>query len=190
MEINGDGNPDILSGSYSRMEQPMAGLFQVLYGNADGTFKKAQVLSGTDGEPLIIPIAGEQQQTENICTRPFAADWDGDGHLDLVVGNFSGTFYWFKGEGNGKFGPKPEPIKTAQGPLRIEGAHSDPFVVDWDADGDLDLLSGSSNGGVQYAENTAGKGKMRLFKGLGKGELAEGTWLQAGGTVAEVSGVW
>ena len=41
--------------------------------------------------------------TENICTRPFAVDWDGDGHLDLVVGNFAGTFYWFKGEGKGKF---------------------------------------------------------------------------------------
>ena len=62
MDINGDGHPDILSGSYSRMEQAMAGLFQVLYGNADGTFKKAEVLKGTDGEPLIIPIKGQEQQ--------------------------------------------------------------------------------------------------------------------------------
>ena len=170
MDINGDGHHDILSGSYSRMEQAMAGLFQILYGNPDRTFNKAEVLNGTDGQPLIIPIAGEQQQTENICTRPFAADWDADGHLDLVVGNFSGSFYWFKGEGKGKFQPKPQAIQAAGGqPLKIDGIHSDPFAVDWDGDGDLDLLSGSSKGGVQLAENRAGKCKLP--------ELHPFTWL-------------
>jgi FG-GAP-like repeat len=160
VDINGDGYRDILSGSYSRMEQDMAGLFQVLYGKADGTFRQAEVLKGTDGEPLIIPLPDAQSITERICTRPFAVDWDADGHLDLVVGNFAGTFYWFKGQGNGQFQPKPEMLETRGSPLRIEGAHSDPFVIDWDGDGDLDLVSGSSNGGVQWAENRAGKGKV------------------------------
>jgi hypothetical protein len=166
VDIDGDGRRDILSGSYSRMDKAMAGLFQVLHGKSDGTFGKAEVLKGTDGEPLIIPIKGEEQMTENICTRPFAVDWDGDGHLDLVVGNFAGTFYWFKGEGKGKFQPKPELIKAGKEPLRIDGHHSDPFVIDWDGDGDLDILSGSTNGGVQWAENIAGKGKPPEFRGF------------------------
>jgi len=97
VDLDGDGRRDILSGSYSRMETDMAGLFQVLHGKADGTFRKAEVLKGTDGEPLIIPLNG-RQMTENICTRPFATDWDGDGHLDLVVGTFAGSFYLFKGQ--------------------------------------------------------------------------------------------
>jgi hypothetical protein len=164
VDLDGDGNPDILSGSYSRMEQKMAGLFQVMYGNGDGTFRKAEVLKGTDGQPLIIPTKGENEITETICTRPFAVDWDGDGILDLVVGNFSGTFYWFKGEGKGRFSPKPEKVMAGDEPLRIPGAHSDPFVVDWDGDGDLDIISGSANGGVYWAENVAGKGKVPVLK--------------------------
>jgi hypothetical protein len=169
VDIDGDGHRDILSGSYSRMDKDMAGLFQVLYGKADGTFRKAEVLKGTDGEPLIIPADDREQLTEKICTRPFAVDWDGDDHLDLVVGNFSGTFYWFKGEGKGKFRPRPELIKAGDAPLKIPGVHSDPFVIDWDGDGDLDLLSGSSDGGVYWGENVAGKGKapeLRPFRPL------------------------
>jgi hypothetical protein len=38
VDLDRDGRRDILSGSYSRMQNDMAGLFQVLYGNEDGTF--------------------------------------------------------------------------------------------------------------------------------------------------------
>lgn len=182
MDLNSDGNGDLLSGSYSRTgTEPMAGLFQVLWGRPAGDFRKAETLKGTDGEPLIIPPGeGDEGIIESICTRPFAVDWDGDGHLDLVVGNFIGKFYLFKGEGGGKFAPKPQVIKvgdteraiatsTPPPPLKVDGHHGDPFVVDWDKDGDLDLLSGSDKGGVHWAENTAGAKKpptLKAFKPL------------------------
>jgi hypothetical protein len=159
VDIDGDGRRDILSGSYSRPGKDMAGLFQVLYGEPGGKFRKAEILKGTDGESLIIPH-DDESDIEAICTRPFAVDWDGDGHLDLVVGNFAGTFYWFRGEGKGAFQPKPQAISADKEPLRVEGYHSDPFAIDWDGDGDLDLLSGSSGGGVQWSENIAGAGKL------------------------------
>jgi hypothetical protein len=146
----------------------MAGLFQVLWGQPDRTFKNAEALTGTDGEPLIVPVKDMPGQGEdwvkNICTRPYAVDWDADGDLDLVVGNYPGTFYLFHGERKGKFKPAPEEMKSQEKPLKISGHHSDPFVIDWDRDGDLDLLSGSSEGGVQWAENRAGTGKVPELK--------------------------
>jgi hypothetical protein len=158
VDLNEDGYRDILSGSYSRMGSSMAGLFQVLWGEKGGGFKPAAELKGTDKEPLIIPIKSKSDQIENICTRPTAVDWNGDGKLDLVVGNFAGSFYVFTGEGKGKFKPKPEPLNGSDGGrLKIKGHHGDPFMVDWDGDGDLDMVSGSSEGGVQWAENTGGK---------------------------------
>jgi len=158
VDLDGDGDNDILSGSYSRDSQPMAGLFQVLWRQPDGSFKKAAVLKGTDSEPLVIP-ADPEAIVDTVCTRPTAVDWDADGDLDLVVGNFAGAFYVFTGEGRGRFLTEPKQIATSEGPLKIEGAHSDPFPVDWDRDGDLDLLSGSDSGGVQWAENTASTGE-------------------------------
>jgi len=166
VDLNGDGEMDILSGSYSGDGlQEMAGLFQVLWGVRGGNFKKATALKGTDGKPLIIqPVGGGQDaDLPRICTRPAAVDWDGDGNLDIVSGNFEGTFYLFRGEGKGKFSPKSERVSVGDEPLKIAGMHSDPFFVDWDGDGDLDLLSGSGQGGVSLAENTAGKGKEMSF---------------------------
>ncbi len=148
MELNGDGLIDILSGSYSRHDGDMAGLFQVLWGQKDGSFAAPEALKGTDGEPLIILTEdSEEALVDKICTRPIAVDLDGDGKLDIVSGNFGGTFAFFKGEGNGKFAPKSTWIESDTRKISVEH-HSDPFLVDWDKDGDFDLLSGSAEGGA------------------------------------------
>lgn len=164
MDLNEDGHLDILSGSYSRSGRPMAGLFQVLWGTGKGEFRAAEPLKGSDKKDLVIPYDGDDEITKGICTRPWAVDWDHDGDLDLVVGNFEGTFYLFSGEGAGKFSPEPEQIMAGSEPLRISGVHGDPMMVDWDGDGDLDILSGAGKGGVQWAENTGEASATPILK--------------------------
>ncbi len=160
MDLNNDGHPDILSGSYADRKLPeMAGLYYILWGQEDGTFKKPETLTGTDGKPLIIAPAPDSKDKDQarICTRPTALDFTGDGNLDLVVGNFEGTFYLFKGQGHGKFSPQSTRIEI-EGKALNTGSHSDPFFADLDGDGDLDLITGSDAGGIIMVENSAGKG--------------------------------
>jgi hypothetical protein len=64
--------------------------------------------------------------------------------------------------------------------VRVESpGYAAPCWADIDSDGNKDLLVGQFN-----------DGKIRVFKNLGAEDLAAGDWLQAGGKVAEVPGVW
>jgi hypothetical protein len=155
VDLNADGHLDILSGSYSRMDKFMAGLFQVLWGNPDGTFQAPAQLDGSDGEPLIIP-ATEEDMVDRICTRPTAVDINGDGELDIVSGNFGGTFYVFFGDGKNGFSATGEWLQSGGKKMHVPH-HSDPFFADWDGDGDQDMLSGSADGGVYLFTNTGTK---------------------------------
>lgn len=160
MEFNGDGKLDIFSGCYSE-HTPMAGLFWLLAGTGDGGVAKAVSVNGTNGKPLIIPAA-EKEIVKSICTHPAAHDWDGDGDLDILTGNFEGTYFFFRNEGTkekASFNPKAEQIMSGGKPLHLDRGHSGVCAVDWDGDGDADIVTGTARGGVFLAENkTTGKG--------------------------------
>jgi hypothetical protein len=164
VDLDGDGKIDVLSGSYSRQEADMAGLLQVLKGTGKGTFSAASVLNGNDGKPLII-AADQENMTDKICTRAFAVDLDGDGHLDLVVGNFTGTFAFFRGDGKGGFETRHSWLMCGDEPLAVSN-HGDPFFVDWDGDGVLDLVSGSAQGGVYLFRNEGTRKAPKFAKAV------------------------
>ena len=74
----------------------------------------------------------------------------------------------------------PVRLEAAGEAIRVESpGYAAPCWADVDGDGKKDLLVGQFNGG-----------KIRVFKNLGDGQLAPGQWLEAGGKVAEVPGVW
>ena len=88
---------------------------------------------------------------------PNFADFDGDGDLDLLCGEFLDGFTYFQNTGSRE---KPE---YAAG-QRVRNTHGEqlvmnlqmitPTAVDWDADGDLDLIVGDEDGRVALIENS------------------------------------
>lgn len=173
MDLDADGKIDILSGSYSWDEAPMAGTFHLLRGVEGGGFAPPVTVNGTDGKPLIMDFGDRANESDpdldRICTRAFAVDLNGDGHLDIVSGNFGGTFGAFMGTGKGEFSPATTPLTGKDGDLlRVDGMHSDPFFCDFDGDGDMDMLSSSTSAGVYLYPNVGSKtefafGEMRTL---------------------------
>ncbi len=73
------------------------------------------------------------------------------------------------------------PVRLMAGdkPAKVESpGFAAPCWADVDKDGKPDLVVGQFN-----------KGKIRVFKNLGDGKLAAGTWLQAEGADVEVPGI-
>jgi len=150
--MNDDGRLDILSGCYSAKDRDMRAPVWVLYGTEAGDFAEAQALKTEAGEDLVVRDTDRASITDRICTQPHAFDWDDDGDLDLLIGNFSGAFLLAINKGTSKaprFEGKPEVLQSAGGEaLTVAGNHGAPFLVDWDGDGDIDIVSGSGAGGV------------------------------------------
>jgi hypothetical protein len=74
----------------------------------------------------------------------------------------------------------PVRLKAGDAAVRVESpGYAAPCWADLDADGKKELLVG------QFKD-----GKIRVFKHLGEEKFAPGEWLQAGGEVAQVPGVW
>ena len=91
---------------------------------------------------------------------PNFADFDSDGDLDLLCGEFLDGFTYFQNTGTRS---KP---KYAAG-IKLRGSDHNPLVMyvqmitptalDWDRDGDIDLIIGDEDGRVAFIENLTPK---------------------------------
>jgi len=87
---------------------------------------------------------------------PNFADFDGDGDLDLICGEFIDKFTWFENTAD-RARPKYAAGRhlTYRGkPLKMDLCMIVPVALDWDRDGDTDLVVGQEDGRVALVENT------------------------------------
>jgi hypothetical protein len=85
---------------------------------------------------------------------PAAVDWDGDGHVDLVVGAEDGRVWYVRNTGRSEddvpiFEP-PVPLYCAKASPQL-GALPVPAIADWSGRGREDLITGNSAGELLYA---------------------------------------
>ena len=121
--------------------------------NVDGYLGQFFELWTSDKNPFINIDLVDYTSTPTI--KPTLTDLDGDGDPDLVVGNDSGSLYYFENTGTSANPSFTERTGTAN-PLDsvTVGSSSTPTFTDLDGDGDHDLIVGNEDGDIAYFENT------------------------------------
>ena len=108
------------------------------------------------GEPEKV-LAGGSPVDVYGWPSPNFADFDGDGDLDLLCGEFLDGFTYFQ-----NIGSREKPSYTTG--FKLNGEDNSPLVmhlqmivptaIDWDSDGDQDLIVGDEDGRVALVEHT------------------------------------
>lgn len=132
--------------------------------------------SGTD------PFAGIDVGDRST---PGFIDLDGDGDLDVVVGEAFGTLDSFRNGTNGTAGSFTAWVGTDPFAGNDVGLYSTPGFVDLDGDGDLDAVSGEDDGILNSFENTTPLGQAITVNVTAENDAPADPGLPSDITVAE-----
>jgi hypothetical protein len=144
---DGDGDLDLICGEF---------LDGMTYFENTGTRQKPAYAAGirlrdADQKPIAMHVQ---------MIVPVAFDWNGDGQIDLIVGDEDGRVAFV--ENSGRRHPDHSPIFKQPQYFRQEaedlksGALATPVGFDWDGDGDMDIIAGNTAGTIEFFENLSG----------------------------------
>ncbi|MCS7062669.1 MAG: VCBS repeat-containing protein [Methylacidiphilales bacterium] len=140
VDIDDDGRTDIVCGDY---------LGKIYYLTNSGT--RTAPKFDQPNNPRDIEILTSKDGPWGNYFAPFLIDWDADGQKDLILGE--GTYsanniYFLRNRGTStspRFENLEDRITLIQGVGRM---HLVPFILDWNADGKLDIVMGERDGTI------------------------------------------
>jgi len=141
-DFDGDGDLDLICGEFTD---------RLIWFENIGTREKPKFANGRflENDEGIIHM-------DLQMISPVAFDWDNDGNIDLIVGEEDGRVVFLRNTGKIKNNmpqfESPKYFKQQAGFVKF-GVLATPFSVDWDDDGDEDLICGNSAGYIGFIEN-------------------------------------
>ena len=151
-DLDGDGRRDLLYGTHS-------GHIYLHHNEGKGFEEKGALLMQTDGNPVHVgPIQGQSLDfdvLQGARTTFAAADMDGDGRIDLAVGDTYGKLRTTTTWERLPHRDSRSPVELGDMKIRVV-----PSVSDWNGDGRLDIIGSAASGSVA------------LFRNLGKNRFA------------------
>ena len=176
VDLDADGHLDYLAATFD-------GSPHVARGSREG-FAKPEQLLDAKGRRIIISSYWDHEAKahktdgraldaspppDERCVSAWAHDMDGDGDLDLLLGSYeNGRLYVQANEGarnKAAFTGKNVPVTAGGVPFALAEKMTAPRMVDWDRDGDLDLVAGSF--GESYGPGGEG-GRVVLARNVGR----------------------
>jgi hypothetical protein len=182
-DFDGDGAPDLVAGSSDSDLQ---------------IWLNRGVVGGKPTVEIVrIPFNrfDDPYDSGDMSLKPCAVDWNGDGRDDIVFTGWSGFVRLLINKNL----PKQAEFEEAMYLREVNGAvypieTPTPEVVDWDGDGDLDLLCGNINGYLFFIENKGSPGNPQLAPPVPlkdeNGRIFRITAAEEGGTIQGPAERW
>ncbi len=145
-DFDGDGKKDIICGEFL----DKLSWYRNIGTPSNPKFDEGRFLLDKNNDTIRL-------HTEMIT--PVAVDFDKDGKIDLVVGDEDGRVAFIRNSGKVKNNmpifKSPVYLKQKADYLKF-GALTSPFSIDWDGDGNEDIISGNSAGNIGFIKNISG----------------------------------